>query len=203
MSAERSEDPLSQKSLSESLENQGVQEAEIEEGGKGRTLAFEPVNEVTHKVTDGRGSIAWSGDRGGGRRTTRAVTWLIGVGDGLWVARYRNKVSRPMKVTACKRYVLEMIRGIRPGIIVSDPIKQLLSLQIPKRKANASWLKGINRPVVTVVHASMDLVAYVVRVECGLPERTEDREAQPLQGDDYPIELESEGYAILPDCLKR
>lgn len=46
MSAERSEDPLSQKSLSESLENQGVQEAEIEEGGKGRTLAFEPVNEV-------------------------------------------------------------------------------------------------------------------------------------------------------------
>jgi hypothetical protein len=57
-------------SASESLENQGLQEPEIGEGTKGRTPDFQQVNEVTWKLTDGRGSIAWSGDRSGGYRTT-------------------------------------------------------------------------------------------------------------------------------------
>ena len=67
---------------SESLANQGVQEPEIEIGTKDRTLTFERVNEVTWKLTDGRGSIAWSGDRGGNYRTARAIAWLLGIGSG-------------------------------------------------------------------------------------------------------------------------
>ena len=70
-----------------------------------------------------------------------------------------------MKLTACKRYVLEMIRGIRPGIIVADPVKHLLSLQTPRRELPAR-LKGINRPVVNVAHVEKDLVDYVIRAEC-------------------------------------
>jgi CO/xanthine dehydrogenase Mo-binding subunit len=56
--------------------------------------------------------------------------------------------------------------GIRPGIVVSDPAKHLLGLQTPKREENASWLNGINRPVVNVAHVERGLVDYVVRVEC-------------------------------------
>jgi hypothetical protein len=53
---------------SESLEHQGVQEPHLGESTKGRTLAFLQVNEVTLKLTDGRGSNAWSGDRSAGFR---------------------------------------------------------------------------------------------------------------------------------------
>jgi hypothetical protein len=56
----------------------------------------------------------------------------MGIGGGLWVVRYRTKASRPMKLNAAKRYAIEMIKGIRPGIIITDPIKHLTQLQIPK-----------------------------------------------------------------------
>jgi len=75
----------------ETLENQGLQEPEIDLGDK---WTFEPINEVSVKVTDGRGSLAWSGDRSGSYRTTRAVAWLMGLDDGFWVVRYR-KIEPP------------------------------------------------------------------------------------------------------------
>jgi hypothetical protein len=112
-------------SASESLENQGLQEPEIGQGTKGRTLTFEQVNEVTWKVTDGRGSIAWSGDRSGGYRTTRAVAWLMGVGNGQWIVRYRNRASKPMRLPKAKAYALEMVRGVWAGRVLTDPIKNL------------------------------------------------------------------------------
>ena len=114
---------------SEPLGNQGVQDAEIEQSAKRRDLSFEQVNEVTWKITDGRGSIAWSGDRGGGYRTNRAVAWLMGIGNGRWIVRYRNKASRPMKLPAAKRYAVEMVKGIRPGRVVTDPIGDLNRMQ--------------------------------------------------------------------------
>ena len=110
-------DSQSRKLAAESLENQGLQEPEIDLAGKPRQLTFEQVNEVTWKLTDGRGSIAWSGDRSGGYRTTRAVAWLMGIGNGLWVVRYRTKASRPLKLNAAKTYAIEMVKGIRPGVV--------------------------------------------------------------------------------------
>src|SRR6516164_7750372 len=112
-------------SASESLENQGLQEPEIAEGTKGRTLDFQAVNEVTWKVTDGRGSIAWSGDRSGGYRTTRAIAWLMAVGNGQWIVRYRNKASKPMRLAKAKAFALEMVKGVWAGRILTDPIKNL------------------------------------------------------------------------------
>ena len=56
----------------------------------------------------------------------------MGIGGGLWVVRYRNKASRPMNLSPAKRYALEMVRGIRPGRVLADPIKYLTQLQIPK-----------------------------------------------------------------------
>jgi hypothetical protein len=51
------QDSESQIPAFQSLENQGPQEPEIEISGKDRTLTFERVNEVTWKLTDGRGSF--------------------------------------------------------------------------------------------------------------------------------------------------
>jgi hypothetical protein len=108
---------------------QGLQEAKIDLSDKRRDLSFEQVNEVTWKITDGRGSIAWSGDRSGGYRTTRAAAWLMGIGNGRWIVRYRNKASKPMKLPAAKKYALEMVKGIRPGRVVTDPIGDLNRMQ--------------------------------------------------------------------------
>ena len=124
------QDSQSHFSASESLENQGLQEPEIEIGDKDRTLTFEQVNEVTWKLTDGRGSLAWSGDRSGSYRTSRAVAWLMGIGGGLWVVRYRNKSSKPMKLPKAKTYALEMVKGIRPGKVIADPIGRLQRLHL-------------------------------------------------------------------------
>ena len=48
------QDTESHFSASETLENQGLQEPEIEIGDKCHSLAFEQSNEVTWKLTDGR-----------------------------------------------------------------------------------------------------------------------------------------------------
>ena len=68
---------------SEPLENQGLQEPKIILTKSPRELRFEQVNEVTVKLTDGKGSLVpachghWSG-----YQTTRAVAWLMGIGNG-------------------------------------------------------------------------------------------------------------------------
>ena len=36
----------------------------------------------------------------------------MGVGGGRWVARYRGKASRPMRLAKAKGYAIEMVKGI-------------------------------------------------------------------------------------------
>jgi hypothetical protein len=112
----------SQNTASESLENQGLQQPKIDLGGKYR---FERLDEVTWKLTDGKGSNAWAVDRSGNHRTTRAIAWLMGIGSGKWIARYRNKWSKAMTLAKAKQYALEMVKGIRPGRVPADPIRHL------------------------------------------------------------------------------
>ena len=168
------QDTESHFSASETLENQGLQEPEIEIGDKCHSLAFEQSNEVTWKLTDGRGTNAWDGYRGG-YRTTRAVAWLMGLDDGFWVVRYRNKASRPMKLNKAKTYAQEMVKGIRPGTIVTDPIADLhrLSLGPEPLIPDLSWTDRVEE------HGDW------------------------LQGDDYPLEYYEDGYPKLTDCLRR
>ena len=115
---------------SEPLENQGPQEPKTDLSGKPRDLSFEQINEVTWKVTDGRGSLVpASHGQWAGHHTTRAVAWLMGIGNGRWIVRYRNKASKPMKLAAAKKYALELVRGIRPGRVIADPIGDLNRMQ--------------------------------------------------------------------------
>ena len=120
------QDTESHFSASETLENQGLQEPEIEIGDKCLSLAFEQSNEVTWKWQGHQrlGWLSWL------YRTTRAVAWLMGLDDGFWVVRYRNKASRPMKLNKAKTYAQEMVKGIRPGTIVTDPIADLHRLSL-------------------------------------------------------------------------
>ena len=115
---------------SEPVENQGLQEPKTDVSIKPRNLSFEQINEVTIKLTDGRGSLVpASHGQWAGHHTTRAVAWLMGIGNGRWIVRYRNKASKPMKLPAAKKYALEMVKGIRPGRVVTDPIGDLNRMQ--------------------------------------------------------------------------
>jgi hypothetical protein len=181
------QDGQSENLASESLENQGPQEPKIEISGKDRTLTFKQVNACTWKLTDGRGSLAWSGDRSGSYRTTRAVAWLIGVGGGQWVARYRNKASKPMKLPKAKTYALEMVKGIRPGKVTADPIGRLLRLHLdvlePMPKMARIW--AIETPDYRALYS-----------------RPSGPSESP-KGDDYPLEYYTDGYPKIPACLDR
>ena len=53
----------------------------------------------------------------------------MGIGNGRWMVRYRNRASKPMKLPAAKKYALEMVKGIRPGRVVTDPIGDLNLMQ--------------------------------------------------------------------------
>jgi len=72
---------------------------------------------------------AWDGYRSG-YRSPRAVAWLMGIGGGLWVVRYRDRSSKPMKLPKAKVYALEMVKGIRPGKVIADPIGRLHRLHL-------------------------------------------------------------------------
>ena len=115
---------------SEPLENQGLQEPKIILTKSPLELRFEQINEVTWKLTDGRGSLVpASHGQWAGHHTTRAVAWLMGIGNGRWMVRYRNKASKPMKLPAARKYALEMVRRICPGRVVTDPIGDLNRMQ--------------------------------------------------------------------------
>ena len=130
---------------SEPLGNQGLQEPKIDLAKSPRDLRFEEVNAVTFKLTDGRGSLVptchghWSG-----YQTTRAVAWLMGIGNGRWIVRYRNKASKPMKLPAAKKYALEMVKGVRPGRIVTDAIGDLNRMQAVLTEYEAANSAGVS-----------------------------------------------------------
>ena len=54
----------------------------------------------------------------------------MGIGGGLWVVRYRSKSSKPMKLPKARTYALEMVRGVRPGMVIADPIGRLHRLHL-------------------------------------------------------------------------
>ena len=145
------------------------------------------MNEVTWKLTDGRGSIAWSGDRGGNHRTARAIAWLLGIGSGLWVVRYRDNCSKPMKLPKAKTYALEMVKGVRPGKLIADTIGRLHRLRLD-------------------VEEPMPEMAQVWAIETADYPPLYSRPSEPSEspsGDDCPLEFYPDGYPMLPDCLRR
>jgi hypothetical protein len=188
---EMGKDTAPQKLASEPLENQGLLEPKSDLPNP--APFWEQVNEVTWKLTDGTGTnTPASYGKWAPFRTTKALAWLEGIGKGLWVARYRKTASKPMKLSAAKRYALDMVKGVRIGVKLVDPIADLNRAAVPTN----DWLPTVEP----------DLLAYIRHVETGYPlPATVPTESGPtaLQGDDYPLEYDADGYHLLPACLDR
>ena len=136
----------------EPLENQGLQRPK-------RELSWDQVNSVTWKLTDGRGSeVPSSHGQWSGYRTTKAAAWLVGIGSGFWITRYRRAASRPLPIHKAKIYALEMVKGIRPGIIPDDPARHLNKITAGVMNARDS---GPRVPV------EPGLLEYILGVETG------------------------------------
>ena len=71
--------------------------------------AFAAVNAVTYRID---------------ARNKRGAGWLMQVGSR-WIARVRNRASRPLPLEAAKRAGLEMVRNRSKGEPVTDPIGAL------------------------------------------------------------------------------
>ena len=137
---------------SEPLENQGLQRPK-------RELSWEQVNPVTWKLTDGRGSeVPGSHGQWSGYRTTKAVAWIVGIGSGLWIARYRRSASRPLPIHKAKIYAHEIVKGIRPGIILDDSVTLLNKITAGLMNARDS---GSIPPV------EPELLDYIRQIETG------------------------------------
>ena len=136
----------------EPLENQGLQRPK-------RELSWEQVNSVIWKLTDGRGSeVPSSHGQWSGYRTTKAAAWLVGIGSGFWIARYRRAASRPLPIHKAKIYALEMVRGIRPGITLDDPVTHL-------NKVTAGVMNA--RDSGSIPPIEPELLDYIREIETG------------------------------------
>src|SRR5262245_37982237 len=108
----------------------------------------------------------------------------MGIGGGLWIVRYRNKSSKPMRLTKAKTYALEMVKGIRPGKVITDPIGRLHRLHL-----------DVLEPMPELAQVwAIETADYPLL--CSKP--LEELEASA----DYQIESYPDGYPKLPACLR-
>jgi hypothetical protein len=127
----------------------------------------------------------------------------MGIGNGQWIARYRGKASRPMRLNVAKRYAIEMVKGVRPGITITDPIDHLNRQQLKALDDSAPKAclepKAYRHSVVNLSGVGADLTG-VVAMETGEPPLN-GRPPTPLKGDDCQLECYPDGYPKLPACL--
>ena len=111
----------------------------------------------------------------------------MGIGGGLWVVRYRSKSSKPMKLPKARTYALEMVRGVRPGMVIADPIGRLHRLHLdvhePMPEMARIWaIETADYPVLYVRHLG---------------------KLEASNRADYHLEYYEDGYPKPPPCLWR
>jgi hypothetical protein len=91
-------------------------------------LVFERVNEATWKLTGGeQTNVPTSHGQWGGYRTSKAVAWLIDVGETApaWLARCRDHCCGPSTLREAKAAALAMAKGACGDYRISDPVQHL------------------------------------------------------------------------------
>ena len=99
---------------------------------------------------------------------------------------YQNKTAQRANPKA-KTYALEMVKGIRPGKVIADPIGRLHRLHLD-------------------VHEPMPELAQVWAIETANYPPLYSRLSGPSEspkGDDCHLEFYPDGYPQIPACLKR
>ena len=92
-----------------------------------------------------------------------------------------------MKLPKAKTYALEMVKGIRPGKVITDTIGRLQRLHLD-------------------VHEPMPEMARIWAIETADYPALYSRPSEPSEiprGDECQLGFYSDGYPILPDGLKR
>jgi hypothetical protein len=97
---------------------------------KNQPLRLERVNEVTYKITNGEiTNVPASHGQWGGNRTTKAVAWVMGLGNGQWLARCGDQVCGPTTVSKARSDALSMAAGSAGDWVALNPIAELNELQ--------------------------------------------------------------------------
>lgn len=92
-----------------------------------------------------------------------------------------------MKLPKARTYALEMVNGIRPGRVIADAIGRLHRLHVD-------------------VHEPMPELAQVWAIETANYPPLYSRPSEPAEiprGDECQLGFYSDGYPMLPDCLRR
>jgi hypothetical protein len=111
----------------------------------------------------------------------------MGIGGGLWVVRYRDKSSKPMKLPKAKTYALEMVKGIRPGKVIADTIGRLHRLHLDA-------LEPMPGKVLVWSIETADYPPLYSRPS---------EPSESSRGDECQLEYYSDGNPLLPDWLRR
>jgi hypothetical protein len=88
------------------------------------------VNEVTYKITAGEHTnVPACHGFWGGYRTTKAVAWVMGLGNGQWLARCGDEACGPTTFANAKTAAIAMSAGACGDYTVERPIAHLNGLQ--------------------------------------------------------------------------
>ena len=100
-------------------------------------LRCERVNEVTYKITAGDyTNVPACHGHWGGYRTTRAVAWVMGLGNAQWLARCGDQACGPTTFANAKAAAIAMSAGACGDYTVERPIAQLNGLQARSEDAS-------------------------------------------------------------------
>ena len=94
-------------------------------------LAFERVNEVTWKLTDGTmTNVPASHGQWGGYRVTKPVAWVIDVGPHkpAWIARHKDQCTNPTDLRQAKAAAMAMAKGADGAYRIRDSVGHLNGL---------------------------------------------------------------------------
>jgi hypothetical protein len=94
-------------------------------------LAFEQVNSVSWKLTDGTFTqVPTSHGQWSGHRVTKAIAWVIDVGDvkPAWIARFKDQCCGPLPLKEAKAAAIAMAKGEPGDYRVDHPTSHLNGL---------------------------------------------------------------------------
>jgi hypothetical protein len=159
-------------------------------------FSFARINSSTYRLDrPGRLGAGW----------LMEVAWAGGIRQR-WIARVRNRASEPLPLDAAKRAAVAMLRE-RGNVEPRDWIKALnqiaadevdrAALMQERRLWPLDLVGGSRRGSMQI---DRETRAAILQTELAVETNSA---APPLQGEDYPLTYDENGYPELPACLDR
>ena len=148
-------------------------------------------------------------------RTTKAIGYLVRVWGSRWIACVGKRRSEPLSLLKAKAAAKRMDREQAFGNEVSDRVRNLNKQAawlideealLPQRQEWPLDLMGGGRRQSgkTIAAYKAGTADGILDAEMGfVAEALQQLQAEPLQGDNYPLTYDANGCPELPDCLDR